>query len=70
MAGCSFCGRKSARPLQIGKLVLCDTCERQLTQIDPGDARYRWYLNAMRRALLGDRRLSAGAEAQDKRATQ
>jgi hypothetical protein len=52
---CSFCGRKSRRPLKIGSLVLCDECEAQLTKIDPTDARYGWYLNAMRRALLGDR---------------
>ncbi|NLG25246.1 MAG: hypothetical protein GX558_07805 [Clostridiales bacterium] len=70
MAGCSFCGRKSARPLRIGNLVLCDACEKQLTQIDPDDARYRWYLNAMRRALLGDMQLPAGADARDRRATQ
>ena len=48
---CSFCGLARAETAA-GRLSLCADCRRALCAVEPGEARYVWFQNAVRGALF------------------
>ena len=47
---CSFCAAPAGRSFF---LPLCADCRAQLAALSPEDARYFWYVRAVKRALFG-----------------
>ena len=65
MERCSFCDRPAETRAE--RLTLCKDCRAQLIKVRADEARYEWFVCAVRRALFEGEALSVGFAASSPR---
>ncbi|MFG6117428.1 sigma factor G inhibitor Gin [Halobacillus sp. MO56] len=45
---CGICDRNTTEGIHIYQLFICESCEKEILETEPGDARYSFYIDKLK----------------------